>query len=180
MNDSQEPHQRSRRSLGWELCEMAAGVCQRPVRVPLRALGEISIMTNSTRLIGLVMTAALWAGVAAAQGLTGAGSGDDLPPDLTVPSQDVEASASASRDKLAMRRCFADRTRPHRPIRPTDTTKAKTAIRIYQTCAACGPSSRRSKAPALGCDAAFGMPRPTLSSTTGCGIAKISDSPPKM
>ena len=48
-------------------------------------------MTNSTRLIGLVMTAALWAGVAAAQGLTGAGSGDDLPPDLTVPSQGVES-----------------------------------------------------------------------------------------
>jgi hypothetical protein len=48
-------------------------------------------MTNSTRLIGLVMTAALWAGVAAAQGLTSAGAGDDLPPDLTVPSQGVEA-----------------------------------------------------------------------------------------
>jgi hypothetical protein len=48
-------------------------------------------MTNSTRLIGLVMTAALWAGVAAAQGLTNAGAGDDLPPDLTVPSQGIEA-----------------------------------------------------------------------------------------
>jgi hypothetical protein len=47
-------------------------------------------MTNSTRLFGLVMTAALWAGVAAAQGLTNAG-GEDLPPDLTVPSQGVEA-----------------------------------------------------------------------------------------
>lgn len=47
-------------------------------------------MTNSTRLIGLVMTAALWAGVAAAQGLTATGSGDDLPPDLTMPSQGVE------------------------------------------------------------------------------------------
>src|SRR3954471_20153027 len=69
---------------------MAAGVCKRPVRVPPRALGEISIMTNSTRLIGLVMTAALWAGVAAAQGLTGAGSTDDLPPDLTLPSQGAE------------------------------------------------------------------------------------------
>ena len=50
-------------------------------------------MTNSTRLIGLVMTAALWAGVAAAQGLTGAG-GEDLPPDLTVPSQGAEALRS--------------------------------------------------------------------------------------
>jgi hypothetical protein len=48
-------------------------------------------MTNSTRLIGLVMTAALWAGVAAAQGLTNAGAGEDLPPDLTVPSPGVEA-----------------------------------------------------------------------------------------
>ena len=48
-------------------------------------------MTNSTRLIGLVMTAALWAGVAAAQGMTNAGAGDDLPPDLTVPSQGIEA-----------------------------------------------------------------------------------------
>jgi hypothetical protein len=48
-------------------------------------------MTNSTRLIGLVMSAALWAGVAAAQGLTNAGSGDDLPPDLTIPSQGVES-----------------------------------------------------------------------------------------
>src|SRR5882757_7114084 len=48
-------------------------------------------MTISTRLIGLVMTAALWAGVAAAQGLTGAGSGEDLPPDLTLPSQGIES-----------------------------------------------------------------------------------------
>src|SRR5678816_3087489 len=47
-------------------------------------------MTNSTRLIGLVMTATLWAGVAAAQGLTGAGAGDDLPPDLTLPSQGAQ------------------------------------------------------------------------------------------
>jgi Putative beta barrel porin-7 (BBP7) len=46
-------------------------------------------MTNSTRLIGLVMTAALWAGVAAAQGMTGAG--DDLPPDLTLPSQGAQS-----------------------------------------------------------------------------------------
>ena len=43
-------------------------------------------MTNSTRLIGLIMTAALWAGVAVAQGLPTSDSGDDLPPDLTLPS----------------------------------------------------------------------------------------------
>jgi hypothetical protein len=61
-------------------------------------------MTNSTRLIGLVMTAALWAGVAAAQGLTGAGSGEDLPPDLTLPSQGIEslpAPAGQSSDMQA-------------------------------------------------------------------------------
>src|SRR6476659_10443186 len=90
MNHLQEPHQRSRRSLGWDLSVDGSGSVKRPVRVPRRALGEISIMTNSTRLIGLVMTAALWAGVAAAQGLTGAGAGDDLPPDLTLPSQGAE------------------------------------------------------------------------------------------
>jgi hypothetical protein len=49
------------------------------------AMGEISIMTNSTRLLGLIMTAALWTGVAFGQGMT-PDSGDDLPPDLTLPS----------------------------------------------------------------------------------------------
>jgi hypothetical protein len=48
-------------------------------------------MTNSTRLIGLVMTAALWAGVAVAQDLPTFDSGNDLPPDLTVPSQGFES-----------------------------------------------------------------------------------------
>src|SRR3954471_7153118 len=70
---------------------MAAGVCKRPVRVPPRALGEISIMTNSTRLIGLVMTAALWAGVAAAQGMTGPAAGDAWPPNLPLPSPGAES-----------------------------------------------------------------------------------------
>src|SRR6476659_4645864 len=91
MNHLQEPHQRSRRSLGWDLSVDGSGSVKRPVRVPLRALGEISIMTNSTRLIGIVMTTALWAGVAAAQSLTGAGTGDDLPPDLTLASQAAES-----------------------------------------------------------------------------------------
>jgi hypothetical protein len=50
------------------------------------ASGEIQSMTNSTRLIGLIMTAALWAGTAAAQDLSGSYSADDLPPDLTLPS----------------------------------------------------------------------------------------------
>ena len=42
-------------------------------------------MTNSTKLIGLFMTAAMWAGVAAAQG-PGSNWGDDTPPDLTLPT----------------------------------------------------------------------------------------------
>src|SRR5947208_82208 len=44
-------------------------------------------MTNSTRLIGLIMTATLWAGIAAAQGVP-SDLGDDQPPDLTLPSMD--------------------------------------------------------------------------------------------
>ncbi len=48
-------------------------------------------MTNSTRLFGLIMTTVLWAGTAAAQSLPSANAGDDLPPDLTLPSQGVEA-----------------------------------------------------------------------------------------
>jgi hypothetical protein len=46
-------------------------------------------MTNSMRLIGLIMTAALWAGAAAGQDFTGSYSADDLPPDLTLPSSGV-------------------------------------------------------------------------------------------
>ena len=130
-------------------------------------------MTNSTRLIGLIMTAALWAGVAAAQGLPTSDSGDDLPPDLTLPSRRRERIAGASDAAVRCASGIADRARRHRPIRSTDTTRARTAIRIIPTCADCGPSSRRSKAPARGCAAAFGMPRPMLSSSTGCGIAKI-------
>ena len=42
-------------------------------------------MTNSTKLIGLIMTATLWAGVAVAQGPT-SNWGDDIPPDMTLPS----------------------------------------------------------------------------------------------
>lgn len=53
--------------------------------------GGDSIMTTSTRFIGLVMTAALWATMAAAQGLTNAGAGEDLPPNLTIPTPGVEA-----------------------------------------------------------------------------------------
>jgi hypothetical protein len=44
-------------------------------------------MTNSTRLIGLIMTAALWVGTAAAQELS---EWDDaMPPDLSLPSADA-------------------------------------------------------------------------------------------
>jgi hypothetical protein len=62
-------------------------------------------MTNSTRLIGLIMTAALWTGVVTAQGLPPANSADDLPPDLTVPSPSAEAlpaPAGQSSDAQAM------------------------------------------------------------------------------
>lgn len=43
-------------------------------------------MTISTRLIGLIMALALWASVAAAQGMPASNLGDDMPPDLTLPS----------------------------------------------------------------------------------------------
>lgn len=57
-------------------------------------------MTNSTRLLGLIMTAALWAGVAAAQGLS-PDSGDDLPPDLTLPSSGASMPAPATDSQSA-------------------------------------------------------------------------------
>jgi hypothetical protein len=41
-------------------------------------------------LFGLIMTAALWSSVAAAQGLSATGTGEDLPPDLTLPAQGAE------------------------------------------------------------------------------------------
>ncbi len=47
-------------------------------------------MTNSTRLIGVIMTAVLWSGVATAQQMPGANMGDDMPPDLTLPSAGAE------------------------------------------------------------------------------------------
>src|SRR5689334_14763416 len=47
-------------------------------------------MTISTRLFGLIMTAALWSSVVSAQGLSATGTGEDLPPDLTLPSQGAE------------------------------------------------------------------------------------------
>ncbi|HVT30346.1 MAG TPA: BBP7 family outer membrane beta-barrel protein [Lacipirellulaceae bacterium] len=49
-------------------------------------------MTNSTRLIGLIMTAVLWSGIAIAQPMPGTNLGDDLPPDLTLPSASGEPS----------------------------------------------------------------------------------------
>jgi Putative beta barrel porin-7 (BBP7) len=59
-------------------------------------LGEIESMTNSTRMFGLIMTVALWIGVAAAQGPVLSGSGDDLPPDLELPSQGFGSSIPMS------------------------------------------------------------------------------------
>ncbi len=51
-------------------------------------------MTNSTRLIGLIMTAALWAGVARAQGPS-SGWGDEAPPDLPLPAETMSGTGSA-------------------------------------------------------------------------------------
>jgi hypothetical protein len=48
-------------------------------------LGEIETMTNSTKLIGLIMTAVLWAGVGLAHGQSTSDWGDEAPPDFTLP-----------------------------------------------------------------------------------------------
>ena len=48
----------------------------------------------------------------------------------------------------------------------TGTTRARTAIRIHDDRHGLWTKLRRSKAPARGCDAAFGMPRPMLSFST--------------
>jgi hypothetical protein len=47
-------------------------------------LGETN-MTNSTRLFGLIMLGVFWAGSASAQGLALPDSGQDLPPDISLP-----------------------------------------------------------------------------------------------
>src|SRR4051794_18119111 len=57
-------------------------------------LGEIESMTNSTRLIGLIMTVALWAGVAAAQGPAFNGA-EELPPDEALPSMQMSGGSAA-------------------------------------------------------------------------------------
>jgi Putative beta barrel porin-7 (BBP7) len=43
-------------------------------------------MTNSTKLIGLIMTVALWAGVVVGQGVPTSDWGDELPSDISLPS----------------------------------------------------------------------------------------------
>ena len=63
-------------------------------------------MTNSTKLIGLIMTVALWAGVAVGQGVPTSDWGDDLPPDLTLPSS-PQMRASAHDDDRCRRRTSA-------------------------------------------------------------------------
>jgi Putative beta barrel porin-7 (BBP7) len=47
-------------------------------------------MTNSTRSIGLIMTAVLWAATAAAQGPAMSDWNDATPPELTLPPRDAE------------------------------------------------------------------------------------------
>src|SRR5438105_3183399 len=66
-------------------CMVMASAFSKNLRVWQLAFGGDSIMTNSTRLIGLIMTATLWAGVAVAQGVP-SDLGDDMPPDLSLPS----------------------------------------------------------------------------------------------
>lgn len=51
-------------------------------------------MTNSAKLIGLFVSAALWAGIAAGQGLQSRESGEDMPPDLALPSLDSTSSGA--------------------------------------------------------------------------------------
>ncbi len=53
-------------------------------------------MTNSTKMIGLIMTVALWAGVAVGQGPTLPGAGEDLPPDLELPLPTMDNAAPMS------------------------------------------------------------------------------------
>ncbi|HEX3598520.1 MAG TPA: BBP7 family outer membrane beta-barrel protein, partial [Lacipirellulaceae bacterium] len=51
-------------------------------------------MTNSTKLIGLIMTVTLWAGVAAAQAPALSSAGDDMPPDMQLPTPPTAGSSS--------------------------------------------------------------------------------------
>jgi hypothetical protein len=66
----------------------AAGPWQHLARVG--ALGGFNSMTNSTRWIGLIMTALLWAGTAAAQSSTE--WDESSPVDLPLPSMEAEPS----------------------------------------------------------------------------------------
>jgi hypothetical protein len=50
-------------------------------------------MTNSTRLIGMIMTAALWASVATAQGPALPLPGDEVPPDMELPTPMTNTTA---------------------------------------------------------------------------------------
>jgi len=52
-------------------------------------------MINARRFIGLIMTASLWASVGFAQG-TPSDLGDDLPPDLTLPSMEGAAQSTTA------------------------------------------------------------------------------------
>jgi hypothetical protein len=70
-------------------------------------LGETESMTNSTKLIGLIMTLVLWAATALAQGPATSDWGEELPPDIGFPSDGGDSLPSAT-----MQRSLGDETLP--------------------------------------------------------------------
>lgn len=58
-------------------------------------------MTNSTKLIGLIMSVALWTGVAVGQGVPTSDWGDEMPPDISLPSS-PQMGGGASMDATPM------------------------------------------------------------------------------
>jgi hypothetical protein len=53
-------------------------------------------MTNATKTLGLIMTLALWSGIAAGQGPMMPGAADEIPPDMALPTPDNELSSMTS------------------------------------------------------------------------------------
>ena len=130
-------------------------------------------MTNSTRLIGVIMTAVLWSGVATAQQMPGANMGDDMPPDLTLPSAGAETLPEPSTPGTG-----------ETSGAPDASTLSPESVDNYSSNQGCEPwqpnlhglwtELRRSKAPAPGSAADSGMRRRMPSSSTACGIVKIN------
>jgi hypothetical protein len=70
-------------------------LAKQPMRVQRVRVGEKPIVIKSSRFIGLIMTTLVWASVAVAQSAP-TDLGDDLPPDLTLPSMEAGGPATAS------------------------------------------------------------------------------------